>query len=276
MVCTDTTVRAGSGLHKHASATRPSSIPGVKGNAPMLPRTNSRVFCAACCFRNSAVSPDASPYRPCARHLVGAYVLALWPYAYDQSHRLRLLLCYVKLTPICTRLFSGNPSPRGCPSPPPGRRPACRLSSGPAAAPAPPGSAARAASTGWAPHMLCAMPILQVSSCIQMRCWHQTQAMQPPQTMRGPPQSLTGVAHVSSGAVQVEGQVLVLDPLPRIIACLAWERQCLHAGERAACSTASYLPVHVYALLLTAVVRCIKEACAHASASEWQHILKCI
>ncbi len=27
----------------------------------MLPRTNSRVFCAACCFRNSDARPDACP-----------------------------------------------------------------------------------------------------------------------------------------------------------------------------------------------------------------------
>lgn len=162
---------------QHASATTASSTPGVRSNAPMLPRTNSRVFCAACCFRNSAASPDASPYRPCTRHLVGAHVLALLPQADELCHRLRLLLCHLELNPICTRpSVAVVNSPRGCPNPPHGSRPACRLSSGPAIAPAPPGSAARAASTGWAPHMLCAMPNLQVSSCIQMRRWHRRNA----------------------------------------------------------------------------------------------------
>lgn len=43
----------------------------------MLPRTNSRVFCAACCFRSSAAKPDASPYKPCTHCLVCTHGLIL-------------------------------------------------------------------------------------------------------------------------------------------------------------------------------------------------------
>jgi hypothetical protein len=123
--------------------------------------------------------------------------------------------------------------PRSCLGPPPGRRPACRLSSVAAAAPAPPVTAATAPSTGWAPHTSCAMPSLQVvmlrSHCLLASPLSYAQpAQQITCKCRMP---LTDVPQVSSGAVEAEGQMLVLNPLLSVLGRAIWKRRRLKAGQ---------------------------------------------